>query len=157
MWCHSSGTAEHGRLASPLGSAPEPRSIGSPDVVLGQVDTEEMLAGFRELYDQADVVTGHYIRKHDLRLEWIIETHVHADHLSAAPYIQSALGGKIGIGILFELGQSLIQVFKPAANILAQDSDAVVFTAPFSRILKVTISAKLDKAGFEPVVIPRRH
>ncbi len=31
-------------------------------------------------------------------LEWIIETHVHADHLSAAPYIQDKLGGKIGIG-----------------------------------------------------------
>jgi len=33
-----------------------------------------------------------------LNLEWLIETHVHADHLSAAPYIQGRLGGKIGIG-----------------------------------------------------------
>ncbi len=33
-----------------------------------------------------------------LRLEWIIETHVHADHLSAAPYLQAKLGGKIGVG-----------------------------------------------------------
>ena len=33
-----------------------------------------------------------------LRLEWIIETHVHADHLSAAPYLQDKLGGKIGVG-----------------------------------------------------------
>lgn len=39
-----------------------------------------------------------YIRQHKLALEWIIETHVHADHLSAAPYIQEQLGGKIGIG-----------------------------------------------------------
>ena len=39
-----------------------------------------------------------YIRQHGLSLEWIIETHVHADHLSAAPYLQDALGGKIGIG-----------------------------------------------------------
>ena len=31
-------------------------------------------------------------------MEWIIETHVHADHLSAAPYIQQKLGGRIGIG-----------------------------------------------------------
>ncbi|MFV8816841.1 MBL fold metallo-hydrolase [Haliea sp. E17] len=39
-----------------------------------------------------------YIRQHKLELQWHIETHVHADHLSAAPYIQEKLGGKIGIG-----------------------------------------------------------
>lgn len=39
-----------------------------------------------------------YIRSQKLELQWIIETHVHADHLSAAPYIQEQLGGKIGIG-----------------------------------------------------------
>ncbi len=45
----------------------------------------------------ADAVIA-YIKDHDLRLEWVLETHVHADHLSAAPYIQERLGGKIGIG-----------------------------------------------------------
>jgi glyoxylase-like metal-dependent hydrolase (beta-lactamase superfamily II) len=45
----------------------------------------------------ADAVID-FIRAHDLRLEWVLETHVHADHLSAAPYIQEALGGQIGIG-----------------------------------------------------------
>ena len=39
-----------------------------------------------------------YIRSQNLELQWIIETHVHADHLSAAPYIQEQLGGRIGIG-----------------------------------------------------------
>jgi glyoxylase-like metal-dependent hydrolase (beta-lactamase superfamily II) len=39
-----------------------------------------------------------YIKANDLSLEWLIETHAHADHLSAAPYIQGKLGGKIGIG-----------------------------------------------------------
>lgn len=39
-----------------------------------------------------------FIREHGLTLEWLIETHVHADHLSAAPYLQAALGGQIGIG-----------------------------------------------------------
>ncbi|MGB1906254.1 MAG: MBL fold metallo-hydrolase [Spongiibacter sp.] len=39
-----------------------------------------------------------YIRQQQWQLEWIIETHVHADHLSAAPYIQEHLGGLIGIG-----------------------------------------------------------
>ncbi len=45
----------------------------------------------------ADAVIAH-IRDHGLDLQWILETHVHADHLSAAPYIQERLGGKIGIG-----------------------------------------------------------
>ena len=54
-------------------------------------------AAGRITYDHADAMIA-YIRQHGLTLEWIIETHVHADHLSAAPYIQKALGGKIGIG-----------------------------------------------------------
>lgn len=38
------------------------------------------------------------VKQQNLKVEWILETHVHADHLSAAPYLQAKLGGKIGIG-----------------------------------------------------------
>ena len=54
-------------------------------------------AAGRIAYDHADKIID-YIKERGLKLEWIIETHVHADHLSAAPYIQEKLGGKIGIG-----------------------------------------------------------
>ncbi|WP_162651875.1 MBL fold metallo-hydrolase [Lentilitoribacter sp. Alg239-R112] len=54
-------------------------------------------AAGRITYEHADMIIA-YIQSNDLQLEWIIETHVHADHLSAAPYIQQKLGGKIGIG-----------------------------------------------------------
>jgi glyoxylase-like metal-dependent hydrolase (beta-lactamase superfamily II) len=54
-------------------------------------------ASGRISYGSADAIIR-FIRERDLVLEWLIETHVHADHLSAAPYIQAALGGKIGIG-----------------------------------------------------------
>lgn len=54
-------------------------------------------AAGRITYEGADRIIAH-IRSQELRLEWLIETHVHADHLSAAPYIQSQLGGKLGIG-----------------------------------------------------------
>ena len=47
-------------------------------------------------YNHADVIID-FIETHQLSLEWLIETHVHADHLSAAPYIQQQRGGKIGI------------------------------------------------------------
>ena len=45
----------------------------------------------------ADAVVA-FIKDRDLHLQWILETHVHADHLSAAPYLQERLGGQIGIG-----------------------------------------------------------
>ena len=54
-------------------------------------------AAGRITYEHADEIIA-YIRDQGLELEWIIETHVHADHLSAAPYIQQKLGGKIGTG-----------------------------------------------------------
>ena len=48
-----------------------------------------------------------YVREHKLEVEWLIETHVHADHLSAAPYIQKKLGGKLGIGSNIRIVQKL--------------------------------------------------
>jgi glyoxylase-like metal-dependent hydrolase (beta-lactamase superfamily II) len=39
-----------------------------------------------------------FVREREYEIEWLLETHVHADHLSAAPYLQEKLGGKIGIG-----------------------------------------------------------
>jgi glyoxylase-like metal-dependent hydrolase (beta-lactamase superfamily II) len=54
-------------------------------------------AAGRITYDAADALIAE-IKDRGLTLDWIIETHVHADHLSAAPYLQSKLGGKIGVG-----------------------------------------------------------
>ncbi|WP_147126341.1 MBL fold metallo-hydrolase [Shimia ponticola] len=54
-------------------------------------------AAGRITHDSADEILRH-VQDNGLRVEWIIETHVHADHLSAAPYLQEQLGGKIGIG-----------------------------------------------------------
>jgi glyoxylase-like metal-dependent hydrolase (beta-lactamase superfamily II) len=45
----------------------------------------------------ADRLIAH-VRQAGLSVEWLLETHAHADHLSAAPYLQENLGGKIGIG-----------------------------------------------------------
>ena len=54
-------------------------------------------AAGRIAYKHADRLIE-FITSNGLKLEWIIETHVHADHLSAAPYLQQKLGGKIGVG-----------------------------------------------------------
>lgn len=47
--------------------------------------------------DSADRVIA-WVKAQGLKVEWLLETHVHADHLSAAPYLQRELGGRIGIG-----------------------------------------------------------
>ena len=39
-----------------------------------------------------------YVNQHQLKVEWILETHAHADHVSAAPYLKKHVGGKIAIG-----------------------------------------------------------
>src|SRR3546814_17536746 len=39
-----------------------------------------------------------YVKAEGLKIEWLLETHAHADHLSAAPYLQERLGGRLGIG-----------------------------------------------------------
>ena len=45
----------------------------------------------------ADAIVA-FVRERGLEVEWLLETHVHADHLSAAPYLQERLGGKLAIG-----------------------------------------------------------
>jgi glyoxylase-like metal-dependent hydrolase (beta-lactamase superfamily II) len=47
--------------------------------------------------DSADRLLG-YLRERQLKVEWILETHAHADHLSAARYLQGQAGGRIAIG-----------------------------------------------------------
>ncbi len=73
-------------------SDPETNKCAIIDTVLDY----DMSAG-RISYDSADEIIA-YVEAEGLETEWVIETHVHADHLSAAPYIQEKLGGKLGIG-----------------------------------------------------------
>jgi glyoxylase-like metal-dependent hydrolase (beta-lactamase superfamily II) len=61
----------------------------------------------------ADKVVA-FIAAHGLQVEWLLETHAHADHLSAAPYLRSKLGGKIAIG---ESIRTVQKVFKPIYNL----------------------------------------
>ena len=64
--------------------------------VIDSVMNLDYAAG-RISYETADKIIA-FIKERGLVVEWLIETHVHADHLSAAPYIQGKLGGKLGIG-----------------------------------------------------------
>jgi glyoxylase-like metal-dependent hydrolase (beta-lactamase superfamily II) len=71
---------------------PEGRSCAIIDSVLDY----DQAAG-RTDTSSADAIIA-FVKANDLKVAWILESHVHADHLSAAPYLQDQLGGKIGIG-----------------------------------------------------------
>ncbi|MDI4637979.1 MULTISPECIES: MBL fold metallo-hydrolase [Halomonadaceae] len=64
--------------------------------VLDSVLDFDYAAGHTDV-KSADAIIA-FIREHELEVAWILETHVHADHLSAAPYLHQKLGGRTGIG-----------------------------------------------------------
>ena len=69
-------------------------------------------ASGRSSKKSADAVIS-YVREKNLTIEWHLETHAHADHLSAAPYLQEVLGGKLAIG---EQIKTVQQVFGKIFN-----------------------------------------
>ena len=70
-----------------------------------------------------------FVRDHDLTNEWILETHAHADHLSAAPWLQAAIGGKIAIG------QGIREVQRAFRDILNLEPAFPVDGRQFDRLL----------------------
>ncbi|WOJ94124.1 MBL fold metallo-hydrolase [Congregibacter variabilis] len=73
-------------------------------------------------YEGADRIIA-YINDNKLSVDWILETHVHADHLSAAPYLQQRIGGKIAIGSAITTVQSVFaEVFNEDDGFLRDGS-----------------------------------
>ncbi|WP_416137698.1 MBL fold metallo-hydrolase [Halomonas sp. HK25] len=64
--------------------------------ILDSVLDFDYAAGRTDVRSADEIIA--FVRDNDLQVEWILETHVHADHLSAAPYLHETLGGKTGIG-----------------------------------------------------------
>ncbi len=65
-------------------------------VIIDSVLDFDYASGRTEVRSADNIIA--YILREGLAVEWILETHVHADHLSAAPYLQEHLGGRTGIG-----------------------------------------------------------
>lgn len=79
--------------------------------ILDSVLDFDYAAGRTDVRSADEIIA--FVRDHGLEVEWILETHVHADHLSAAPYLHGALGGKTGIGANITVVQ---EVFGKAFN-----------------------------------------
>ncbi len=76
----------------------------------------------------ADAVIAH-VTIHGLTVDWILETHVHADHLSAAPYLKQVLGGQIGIGF------NIVTVQKVLGDLFNAEPDFDRTGQQFDRLL----------------------
>lgn len=70
-----------------------------------------------------------FVREQALHCQWLLETHAHADHLSAAPYLQQHIGGEIAIGAA--IGQ-VQQAFAPVYNLPPAPADGAQFDQLFA-------------------------
>ena len=87
---------------------------GSPCAIIDSVLDYDPKSG-RTRTTSADKVID-FVKQKNLRVEWILETHAHADHVTAAPYLKQKLGGKTAIGDHISTVQ---QVFKGIFNLEA--------------------------------------
>ena len=69
-----------------------------------------------------------YVRQAGLTVDWLLETHAHADHLSAAPYLKQALGGKTAIGAHI---RDVQKAFKTVFNVKSMNTDGADFDRLF--------------------------
>ena len=89
-----------------------------------------------------------YITNNQLRLEWILETHAHADHLTAAKYLQNELGGKIAIS---EKVQKVQDVFKGIFNL---GEEFKPDGSQFDYLLKDGETISFGNLGIESIAVP---
>ena len=89
-----------------------------------------------------------FIKKNELKTEWILETHAHADHVTAAPYLRSELGGKVAIGDHISVVQS---VFKDIFNL---ENSFPVDGSQFDRLLKDGEEIHFGRLSFKALFVP---
>ena len=80
-------------------------------------------ASGRTSFQSADAILA-YIQQENLTVDWLLETHAHADHLSAAPYLQGKLGGKLAIGAdILHVQQIFGKLFNAGTEFARDGSD----------------------------------
>lgn len=95
-------------------------------VIIDSVLNYDQFTG-RTKTDSADAVIA-YLKDNHLKAEWILETHIHADHLSASRYLKEKIGGKVGIGSRIK---EVLQYWVPIFN---TGADTPLTTAQFDHI-----------------------
>jgi beta-lactamase superfamily II metal-dependent hydrolase len=109
----------------------------------------------RSFFDPATSTTNadaliEWVRAEGLAIDWLLETHAHADHLSAAPYLQRQLGGRIAIGAHIREVQ---RVFKPLFNA----ADLATDGSPFEQLFAEGERLPVDALEVEVMHTPGHH
>ena len=89
-----------------------------------------------------------FVKKNELKTEWILETHAHADHVTAAPYLRSELGGKVAIGDHISVVQS---VFKGIFNL---EKSFPVDGSQFDHLLQDGEEIHFGNLSFKALFVP---
>lgn len=97
--------------------------------------------------DQADKLLA-YIREHGLTVQWILETHAHADHLSSARYLQDKVGGRIAIGEHIKQVQA---TFKKLYNL---ERNFLPDGAQFDHLFKDNEVFKIGEVEAQALLVP---
>ncbi len=96
--------------------------------ILDSVLDFDYAAGRTDVRSADEIIA--FVRANRLEVAWILETHVHADHLSAAPYLQEKLGGRTGIGANITVVQDVFGKAFNAGTDFARDG------SQFDRLFK---------------------
>ena len=119
---------------------------GSPCVIIDSVLNYDPKSG-RTRTQSADEVIA-FVKAHQLQTTWILETHAHADHLTAAPYLKTHLGGKLAIG---DHITSVQTVFKGIFNL---DYHFQTNGTQFDHLLKEDESLVFGNLSLKALLVP---
>ena len=103
--------------------------------------------GARTSFKSADAVIA-YVKAEGLSIEWILETHIHADHLTAAAYLKEKLGGKIA------MGEGVKQVLTHWVPFFGTEADTPTDGSQFDRLFKDGESLTIGSLNVRVIATP---
>lgn len=118
----------------------------TPCVVIDSVLNYDPKSGRTKTHSADEVIA--FVKEQGLMVDWILETHAHADHLSAAPYLQKHLGGKIAIGSHI---QDVQKVFKGIFNL---ESEFPTNGSQFDYLIEEGKDLQAGNLRIHPLFVP---